>query len=151
MQKQKVDSRIFTHNAPIFSDSQAAGFCDDFVGFQGGGEGIYLGDNEQAPAAESSKSAAKPTPTQQNEDSSTTITRTHIISALNARGIATAIHYPTPLHLQEVFSHLGYKKGDFPISEQIAQEIFSIPFSPYLTEAAQEHIARVLREIFAQI
>ncbi|MDL0079868.1 DegT/DnrJ/EryC1/StrS family aminotransferase [Helicobacter zhangjianzhongii] len=88
---------------------------------------------------------------QQNEDSSTTITRTHIISALNARGIATAIHYPTPLHLQEVFSHLGYKKGDFPISEQIAQEIFSIPFSPYLTEAAQEHIARVLREIFAQI
>ena len=34
--------------------------------------------------------------------SSTTITRTHIISALNARGIATAIHYPTPLHLQEV-------------------------------------------------
>ena len=88
---------------------------------------------------------------QQKMDSSTTITRTHIISALNARGIATAIHYPTPLHLQEVFSHLGYKKGDFPISEQIAQEIFSIPFSPYLTEAAQEHIARVLREIFAQI
>ena len=77
--------------------------------------------------------------------------RTHIISALNAQGIATAIHYPTPLHLQEVFSHLGYKKGDFPISEQIAQEIFSIPFSPYLTEATQEHIARVLREIFAQI
>ncbi|STO96782.1 hypothetical protein [Helicobacter canis] len=56
------DSRIFTHNAPIFSDSQAAGFCDDFGGFQGGGEGIYLGDNEQAPAAESHKSAQKPTP-----------------------------------------------------------------------------------------
>ncbi len=56
------DSRIFTQNTPIFSDSQAAGFCDDFVGFQGGGEGIYLGDNEQAPAAESRKSAQKPTP-----------------------------------------------------------------------------------------
>ncbi|MDL0079256.1 glycosyltransferase family 2 protein [Helicobacter zhangjianzhongii] len=59
---KKVDSRFSTHNAPIFSDSQAAGFCDDFVGFQGGGEGIYLGDNEQAPAAESRKSAQKPTP-----------------------------------------------------------------------------------------
>ena len=41
---------------------QAAGFCDDFVGCQGGGEGIYLSGNEQAPAADSRKSAQKPTP-----------------------------------------------------------------------------------------
>ena len=76
--KQPKDSRIFTQNAPSVSDSQAAGFADDFlkkparltpctavagfVGFQGGGEGIYLSGNEQAPAAESRKSAAKPTP-----------------------------------------------------------------------------------------
>ena len=70
--------------------------------------------------------------------------RDHIISTLNAHGIATAIHYPTPLHLQECFAYLGYKKGDFPVSEQIAKEIFSIPFSPYLTAKAQEHIASSL-------
>ena len=112
---------------------------------------IRLGRLSTQRGEEIHDSSPKAESPQQKMDSSTTITRTHIISALNARGIATAIHYPTPLHLQEVFSHLGYKKGDFPISEQIAQEIFSIPFSPYLTEATQEHIARVLREIFAQI
>ena len=53
-----------SENAQRLSDSQAAGFCDDFGGFQGEGEGIYLGDNEQAPAAESAKSAQKPTPIQ---------------------------------------------------------------------------------------
>ena len=72
---QKVDSRFFTQTAQslstpqgkkaesVFSNQpQAAGFCDDFGGFQGGGEGIYLSGNEQAPAAESAKSAQKPTP-----------------------------------------------------------------------------------------
>ena len=45
----------------ILNNLQAEGFADDFGGCQGGGEGIYLGDNEQAPAADSRKSAAKPT------------------------------------------------------------------------------------------
>ena len=68
------DSRNFAHNAPILSDSQAAGFADDFWGFQAVGEGIYLGDNEQAHRAESPKSAAKPTPeTKKAESSSKTI------------------------------------------------------------------------------
>ena len=62
LNEQPQDSRIFTQNAPSVSDSQAAGFADDFAGFCGGGEGIYLSGNEQAPAAESRKSAAKPTP-----------------------------------------------------------------------------------------
>ena len=56
---QKADS---SNNAQNLNDSQAAGFCDDFVGCQGGGEGIYLSGNEQAPAADSRKSAQKPTP-----------------------------------------------------------------------------------------
>ena len=62
------DSRIFTQNAQNLTTQQAAGFCDDFlkklrfVGCQGVGEGIYLGDNEQAHAADSRKSAQKPTP-----------------------------------------------------------------------------------------
>ena len=56
------DSRIFESKVQKVSESQAAGFCDDFVGCQGGGEGIYLGGNEQAHAADSRKSAQKPTP-----------------------------------------------------------------------------------------
>ena len=53
------DSRIFTQNAPISTTPQAEGFCDDFGGFQGAGEGILLGVNEQARAVESTKSAQK--------------------------------------------------------------------------------------------
>ncbi|MDL0079974.1 hypothetical protein [Helicobacter zhangjianzhongii] len=55
-------SRAKTPKTRLIAKSQAAGFADDFGGFQGGGEGIYLSGNEQAPAAESAKSAAKPTP-----------------------------------------------------------------------------------------
>ncbi|WP_317370883.1 DegT/DnrJ/EryC1/StrS family aminotransferase [Helicobacter canis] len=80
-------------------------------------------------------------------ESSVAKARDHITSTLNAQGIATAIHYPTPLHLQECFAYLGYKQGDFPVSERVSQEIFSIPFSPYLTKAAQKHIAKALYAI----
>ena len=55
----QVDSSL---NAESVKTPQAAGFCDDFVGCQGGGEGIYLSGNEQALAADSRKSAQKPTP-----------------------------------------------------------------------------------------
>ena len=62
LNKPAKDSKISTHNTQSLTTPQAAGFCDDFGGFQGGGEGIYLSGNEQAPAAESPKSAQKPTP-----------------------------------------------------------------------------------------
>ena len=53
---------------------------------------------------------------------------------LKEEGIPTAVHYPMPLHLQECFEYLGYKEGDFPISELIASEIMSLPMNPYLTD-----------------
>ena len=74
------DSRIFDKNAQKVSESQAAGFCDDFlkklrfVGCQGVGEGIYLGDNEQAHAADSRKSAQKPTPKPKKAQSTNKLT-----------------------------------------------------------------------------
>jgi len=46
---------------------------------------------------------------------------------LKSKGIATGIHYPIPLHLQEAYSYLGYKKGDFPITEKASQKILSLP------------------------
>lgn len=47
-------------------------------------------------------------------------------------GISTAIFYPEPLHLQAAFAALGYKAGDFPVSEDCATRIFSLPMHPYL-------------------
>jgi UDP-2-acetamido-2-deoxy-ribo-hexuluronate aminotransferase len=49
-------------------------------------------------------------------------------------------YYPLPLHLQGAFAHLGHRPGDFPISEQVAARIFSLPMHPYLDAATQEKI-----------
>lgn len=70
--------------------------------------------------------------------------RSELMTGLNKAGIPTAIYYPKPLHLQTAFAHLGYKKGDFPVSEDCASRIFSIPMHPYLTISEQEEIAKVI-------
>jgi len=67
--------------------------------------------------------------------------RTELQNNLKDAGIPTAIYYPQPLHLQSAFSSLGYQKGDFPISEDCARRIFSLPMHPYLTEEEQQEIA----------
>jgi dTDP-4-amino-4,6-dideoxygalactose transaminase len=67
--------------------------------------------------------------------------RTQLQNNLKEDGIPTAIYYPQPLHLQSAFSSLGYQKGDFPISEDCARRIFSLPMHPYLTEGEQQKIA----------
>jgi len=59
---------------------------------------------------------------------------------LKENGIPTAVHYPMPLHLQKCFEYLGYKKGDFPISEIVAQEIMSLPMNPYLSDEEIDYI-----------
>ena len=70
--------------------------------------------------------------------------RSELQARLKEAGIPTAIYYPKPLHLQEAFSGLGYKHGDFPISEDCADRIFSIPMHPYLQAEDQERIAKVI-------
>jgi UDP-2-acetamido-2-deoxy-ribo-hexuluronate aminotransferase len=59
---------------------------------------------------------------------------------LQDAGIPSAIYYPLPLHLQKPFAHLGYRQGDFGVSEGIAQQILSLPMHPYLTESDQDRI-----------
>lgn len=63
-----------------------------------------------------------------------------IMISLKDAGIPTAVYYPKPLHLQDAFSYLGYNPGNFPVSEEIAGRIFSIPIHPYLTEEEQKYI-----------
>ena len=64
---------------------------------------------------------------------------------LKESGIPTAVYYPKPLHLQTAFKPLGYRKGDFPVSEDFSDRIFSLPMHPYLSDDDQERIARILR------
>jgi UDP-2-acetamido-2-deoxy-ribo-hexuluronate aminotransferase len=67
-----------------------------------------------------------------------------LLQKLQKAQIPTAIYYPLPLHLQRAFAHLGYKKGDFPVSESASQRIFSLPMHPYLGQADQEKIVQAL-------
>ncbi len=67
--------------------------------------------------------------------------REELQSKLKENGIPTAVHYPMPLHLQECFEYLGYKKGDFPISELVSKEIMSLPMNPYLTDVEIKYIS----------
>ncbi|MFW3344161.1 DegT/DnrJ/EryC1/StrS family aminotransferase [Aliarcobacter butzleri] len=66
--------------------------------------------------------------------------RDEVQNRLKDAGIPTAVHYPMPLHLQECFLYLGYKKGDFPISEVVSDEIMSLPMNPYVTDEEIEYI-----------
>ena len=70
--------------------------------------------------------------------------RENVIATLTEHGVPTAIHYPKPLHEQKVFDYLGYKNGDFPVSELVANEIMSLPMSPFLTETDQDYIVEKL-------
>jgi UDP-2-acetamido-2-deoxy-ribo-hexuluronate aminotransferase len=70
--------------------------------------------------------------------------RDEVMSKLKTAGIPSAIYYPKPLHLQKAFASLGYEKGQFPVAEDIAQKIFSLPMHPYLEEKDQAEIIRNL-------
>jgi dTDP-4-amino-4,6-dideoxygalactose transaminase len=64
---------------------------------------------------------------------------------LAAAGIGTGIHYPIPLHLQKAYESLGYEAGDFPIAEELASEIISLPMFTSLTVDQQERVVGEIR------
>jgi UDP-2-acetamido-2-deoxy-ribo-hexuluronate aminotransferase len=66
--------------------------------------------------------------------------REYLREKLKKSGIPTAVHYPKPLHLQEAFKYLGYKEGEFPVSEKVSKEIMSLPMNPFLTDSEIEYI-----------
>lgn len=67
---------------------------------------------------------------------------------LQKKGINTLIHYPIPIHLQNSYKYLGYKRGDFPISEKIADRILSIPSYAELGLARQNYVINRLKKFF---
>ena len=60
--------------------------------------------------------------------------RSKLINFLKKKGIGTAIHYPTPIHLQPASKFLNYKKGDFPMTEGQSKKILTIPVHQNLTQ-----------------
>jgi len=76
--------------------------------------------------------------------------RDRLMEHLGAAGVGTGIHYPIPVHLQKPYRALGYKEGDYPVSERIASNGLSLPMFPQLTRSQQEHVANSLKAFFLQ-
>jgi len=77
--------------------------------------------------------------------------RDAIRAGLEKRGIQTGLHYPIPLHLQKAYQHLGYKPGDFPVSERIGRECMTLPLFPEMTAQQQAAVIDNLGEVLAEI
>jgi dTDP-4-amino-4,6-dideoxygalactose transaminase len=72
--------------------------------------------------------------------------REELMKELGSVGIGTGIHYPVPLHQQKAYAHLGYKTGEFSVTEKIAPEIVSLPMFPNLTVEQQERAIKAVAE-----
>ena len=75
--------------------------------------------------------------------------RDKLIARLTEAGIGSMCYYPVPLHVQKAFENLGYKMGDFPISEQLSREVLSLPMYPELTDEQVETVGKTITEIMA--
>lgn len=72
--------------------------------------------------------------------------RDNLIKMFKENNIGFNIYYPVPLHLQEVYKDLGYKRGDFPVAEKISREIISLPMYPYLKEDQINFVVSIIRK-----
>ena len=75
--------------------------------------------------------------------------RSELQQFLHSKGIPSMIYYPLPLHLQEAYKYLGYKKGDFPVSEELSEQVLSLPMHTELTEEQLLFITSAIREFFS--
>jgi dTDP-4-amino-4,6-dideoxygalactose transaminase len=71
--------------------------------------------------------------------------RDRLQARLRAEGIATAVHYPRPIHLQPAMAAAGGKAGDLPVSEQLSREVLALPLYPELPLETVERIAGLIR------
>jgi len=73
--------------------------------------------------------------------------REQLIKRLNNEGIGCAVFYPKPLHLHPHFARLGYSKGDFPVSEEAAEQVLSLPVHPSVSKDEVKRIVRAFEGI----
>jgi UDP-2-acetamido-2-deoxy-ribo-hexuluronate aminotransferase len=74
------------------------------------------------------------------------VDREKVVKVLKEEGIASAIYYPIPLHLQNAYKNNGFKAGDFPVAEQLAKEVLSLPIHTEMTQEIQLYIINHLRK-----
>jgi dTDP-4-amino-4,6-dideoxygalactose transaminase len=68
---------------------------------------------------------------------------------LSSRNIKTLIHYPLPIHLQEAYADLGYKAGDFPITEEAAEQVLSLPMYAELQSSQLEYVVKAIQDFYS--
>lgn len=76
--------------------------------------------------------------------------RDGLAAHLSENGVPTAVHYPIPLHRQEVFGDLGYGEEEFPVSSAVSREILSLPMSAFLSREDQDEVIRHVRRYFGK-
>jgi dTDP-4-amino-4,6-dideoxygalactose transaminase len=75
-------------------------------------------------------------------------TRDKLLKFLHDNGVGAGLHYPIPLHLQKAYAHLGYKKGDFPVVEKMADQLISLPMYPEMTEEMINYTVEKVKEFY---
>jgi len=73
--------------------------------------------------------------------------RDRVMKSLSDHGVGCGVHYPIPIHLQPAYESLGYKAGDFPVTEKCAQEFLSLPMFPEMTDVQVKHVVKALSEL----
>ena len=76
--------------------------------------------------------------------------RDELLKYLRSKDIGCAVYYPLPLHLQECFSYLNHKRGDFPITEQLTEKVISIPVFSEISKDQQDHVIKTIKEFYVQ-
>ena len=71
--------------------------------------------------------------------------RDAVQASLREQGVITITYYPLPLHLQEVYKHLGYTQGSFPVAETVCTQVLSLPMFPELSELQQVEVVDALK------
>lgn len=78
------------------------------------------------------------------------VDRDALAAYLREQGIGTTVYYPVPLHLQPAFRSLGYRPGDFPVSERAAAEVLSLPMFPELREDEVDRVVEMVGRFYGR-
>ncbi len=76
--------------------------------------------------------------------------REPLVAHLRQNGIPTGVYYPRCAHQQPAYADLGYQNGDFPVAEQAAREVLSLPMSPYITDSEQQQVVDCIQNFYRQ-
>ena len=74
--------------------------------------------------------------------------RDALVQFLVEKGVEAKIHYPIPMHLQEASAYLGYKAGDFPVTEAHGASIFTLPVHQHMTEEQKEYCTEMVKVFY---